>query len=163
MKILLAFLQEINYLIEFFLGFCHSLLTQESYLVSDHIDITEKGGTISTKLTLKEKSFVDIDFELATEYTKTAANENEVDEFGVKDLIANVQFIVNGETMEEEGVNLVETGWHHLVMVNFALPAGDVTVEIKNQSGKSNLMPQVKAITFFSSEVLEVAAEITAA
>lgn len=131
--------------------------TQESYLKDGVIDITEKGGTIAAKMKLEKMSFVDIDFEVATEYVKEAASEEEEDEYGVKDLISNVQFIVNGETMEEEGVDLVEKGFHHLVMVDFALPAGDVAIEIKNLSNKAKLVPQLKTITFYSSEVLTIA------
>ena len=133
--------------------------SQEEYMVDDYIDLTTAGGKISTKLTLEQKSFVDIDFEIKTEYVKEAASEEEEDEFGIKDLISNVQFVVNGETMEEEAVNLVEEGFHHLVMVSFALPAGDVTVEMQSTSGKNALMPQLKGITFYSSQVLSVAEE----
>ena len=126
--------------------------SQDDYLVDNYIDLTEKGGKIATKLNLDKKSFVDIDFEIATEYQKD-------DDFGVKDLISNVQFVVNGETMEEEGVDLVEEGWHHLVMVSFALPAGDVNVEISSLSGKIALMPRLKSMTFYSSAVLQLAEE----
>ena len=132
--------------------------TQEEYLNGDYIDFTEKGGSISVKLSLEEKSFVDIDFEIATEYVK-AASGDEDEEFGIKDLLSNVQFIVNGETMEEEGVELVEEGWHHLVMVSFALPEGEVSVEMKSTSGKTALMPQLKTMTFFSSAVLSIIEE----
>lgn len=132
--------------------------TQEEYLNGDYIDLTEKGGSISVKLSLEEKSFVDIDFEIATEYVK-AASGDEDEEFGIKDLLSNVQFIVNGETMEEEGVELVEEGWHHLVMVSFALPEGEVSVEMKSTSGKTALMPQLKTMTFFSSAVLSIIEE----
>ena len=132
--------------------------TQEEYLDGDYIDLTEKGGSISIKLSLEEKSFVDIDFEIATEYVK-AASGDEDEEFGIKDLLNNVQFIVNGETIEEEGIELVEEGWHHLVMVSFALPEGEVSVEMKSTSGKTALMPQLKTMTFFSSAVLSVAEE----
>ena len=132
--------------------------TQEEYLNGDYIDLTEKGGSISVKLSLEEKSFVDIDFEIATEYVK-AASGDEDEEFGIKDLLSNVQFIVNGETMEEEGVELVEEGWHHLVMVSFALPEGEVSVEMKSTSGKTALMPQLKTMTFFSSAVLSIVEE----
>ena len=59
--------------------------------------------------------------------------------------------------MEEDDVNLDQEGWHHLVMVSFALPAGDVTVEVSNASGKAVLMPLFRSITFFSSQVLSVA------
>ena len=130
--------------------------SQEDYMVDDYIDLTEKGGTISTKLSLEQKSFVDIDFEIATEYvTKTDDGE----EFGIKDLISNVQFIVNGVTMDEEGVDLVKEGWHHLVMVSFALPVGDVTVNVSSISGKTVLMPWLKSITFYSSAVLQLVPE----
>ena len=132
--------------------------SQSEYLNGDYIDLTEKGGTISVKLSLEEKSFVDIDFEIATEYVK-AASGDEDEEFGIKDLLSNVQFIVNGETMEEEGVELVEEGWHHLVMVSFALPEGEVNVQMKSNSGKNALMPQLKSMTFFSSAVLSIAEE----
>ena len=130
--------------------------SQEDYLVNDYIDITEKGGKISAKLSLEQKSFVDIDFEISTQYVTKGEDG---DEFGIKDLMSNVQIVVNGETMEEEGIDLVEEGWHHLVMVSFALPAGDVTVEVSNVSGKAALMPQLKSVTFYSSAVLQVAQE----
>jgi len=130
--------------------------SQEDYLIDDYIDLTENGGKIETRLTLEEKSFVDIDFEIATEYS--VENEGE-EEFGIKDLISNVQFVINGETMEEEGIDLVEEGFHHLVMVSFALPAGDVTVEVQSTSGKNALMPQLKSMTFFSSQVLTLVEE----
>ena len=133
--------------------------TQEEYLDGDYIDLTEKGGSIDVKLSLEEKSFVDIDFEIATEYIKEASSEEEDDEFGIKDLLSNVQFVINGETMEEEGIDLVNEGWHHLLMVSFALPEGDVTVQMKSGSGKNALMPQVRSITFYSSAVLTVASE----
>ena len=132
--------------------------TQESYLNGDYIDLTEKGGSINVKLALEEKSFVDIDFEIATEYVKEASGDDE-EVPGIQDLLSNVQFIVNGETMEEEGIMLDNEGWHHLLMVSFALPEGDVTVEMKSTSGKNALMPQLKSISFYSSAVLEVAAE----
>ena len=130
--------------------------TQEGYLVNDYIDLTEKGGKISIKLSLEEKSFVDIDFEISTEYVKEGEDG---DEFGIRDLISNAQFVVNGETMEEEDINLVNEGWHHLVMVGFALPAGAVTVDISSLSGKTALMPQLKSVTFYSSAVLKLAEE----
>ena len=130
--------------------------TQESYLSDDYIDLTEKGGSINVKLSLEEKSFVDIDFEIATEYVEEASGDDD-EVTGIQDLLSNVQFVVNGETMEEEGIYLDNDGWHHLLMVSFALPEGDVTVEMKSMSSKNALMPQLKSITFFSSAVLEVA------
>ena len=134
------------------------ITTQESYLSGDYIDLTEKGGSVNVKLALEEKSFVDIDFEIATEYVKAASGDDE-EVPGIQDLLSDVQFVVNGETMEEEGVILDNEGWHHLLMVSFALPEGDVTVEMKSTSGKNALMPQLKSISFYSSAVLEVAAE----
>ena len=132
--------------------------SQEQYIVDDYIDLTTSGGKIETKLCLEEKSFVDIDFEIATEYKIEATEETE-EQFGIKDLISNVQFVINGETMEEEDINLVEEGFHHLVMVSFALPAGDVTVQMQSNSGKNALMPQLRGITFYSSQVLSLPEE----
>lgn len=129
--------------------------SQTDYIVEDYIDLTEKGGKIEINLTLEEKSFVDIDFEIATQYVKAASGDNE-EEFGIKDLISNVQFVINGETMEEADIDLVEEDFHHLLMVSFALPAGNVKVEMSSMSGKSALMPFLRGITFFSSQVLTV-------
>ena len=133
--------------------------SQEEYIVNDYIDLTTSGGKISVKLSLEEKSFVDIDFEVATEYITPAASEEDEDEFGIKDLISNVKFTINGENMEEKGVDLVNEGFNHLIMARFALPAGDVTVEIENLSGKAAMMPQLKGIAFYSTQQLSLAAE----
>lgn len=133
--------------------------TQDEYDMGGYIDLTEKGGSISVKLELKEKSFVDIDFEIATEYVKEASGDDE-EVPGIQDLLSNVQFIVNGETMEEEGIMLDNDSWHHLLMISFALPEGDVTVEMKSTSGKNALMPQLKGISFYSSAVLSLASEV---
>ena len=87
--------------------------------------------------------------------------EYEVDEetyYGVQDLLSNVQFIVNGETMEEE-INLEGDAWHHLIMLGFALPEGNVNVQIKSVSGKNAMMPLLKGIKFYSSQVLSIAEE----
>lgn len=133
--------------------------SQEEYIVNDYIDLTTSGGKISVKLSLEEKSFVDIDFEVATEYITPAASEEDEDEFGIKDLISNVKFTINGESMEEKGVDLVNEGFNHLIMARFALPAGDVTVEMESLSGKAALMPQLKGIAFYSTQQLSIAAE----
>ena len=133
--------------------------TQDEYDMGGYIDLTEKGGSISVKLELQEKSFVDIDFEIATEYVKEASGDDE-EVPGIQDLLSNVQFIVNGETMEEEGIMLDNDSWHHLLMISFALPEGDVTVEMKSTSGKNALMPQLKGISFYSSAVLSLASEV---
>ena len=140
--------------------------TQEEYMVEDYIDLTEKGGSVLIKLSLEERSFVDIDFVISSEYkTEVAGEEGEdpIEEYGVKDLLNNVTFIVNGENMEEDDVDLLNNGngveFHHLIMAGFALPEGNVTVEIKSNSGKNALMPQIQKVSFFSSAVLSVAEE----
>lgn len=121
-----------------------------------YIPNLDKGGTISLTLTIEEKSFFDIDFVISS--TLEVENEDETT-YGVKDLLTNVGFFVNGERMEEE-IDLENDGlgvnWHHLVMAGFALPAGDVTIEIKSQSGKNNMMPEVRSIGVFSSEVATI-------
>ena len=132
--------------------------SQEEYIVNDYIDLTTSGGKISVKLSLEEKSFVDIDFEVATEYITPAASEEDEDEFGIKDLISNVKFTINGESMEEKGVDLVNEGFNHLIMARFALPAGGVTVEMESLSGKAALMPQLKGIAIYSTQQLSIAA-----
>lgn len=140
--------------------------TQEEYMIEDYIDLTEKGGSVLIKLSLEERSFVDIDFVISSEYkTEVTGEEGEdpIEEYGVKDLLNNVTFIVNGENMEEDDVDLINNGngveFHHLIMAGFALPEGNVTVEIKSNSGKNALMPQMQKVSFFSSAVLTVASE----
>ena len=134
--------------------------SQEEYLVNDYIDLTQSGGSVSISLELKEKSFLDIDFVLSSEYEEV--NDDGDTLYGVTNLLSNVSFIVNGETMEEE-IDLPNSGngqeWHHLVMGGFALPVGPVTVEIKNNSGKKEMMPQIQSISLFSSQVLSEPAE----
>ena len=139
--------------------------SQDDYIIEDYIDLTEKGGTVSAKLTLDAKSFVDIDFVISSEYKQEVTDGDETyEEYGVKDLLNNVTFTVNGEVMEEDEINLLNSGdgpeFHHLIMAGFALPEGDVTLEIKNNSGKNALMPQIQKISFFSSEILSVVEEI---
>ena len=136
--------------------------SSEDYLKDDYIDLTEAGGTVSANLSLEVKSFVDIDFVISSEYqTIVVEDDEEISEFGVKDLLNNVTFIVNNETMEEDEIDLINEGngpeFHHLIMAGFALPEGDVTIEIKSNSGKNALMPQIQAINLFSSAVLYIA------
>lgn len=129
------------------------------YIVDDHIDLTSKGGTIALNLTLEEKSFLDIDFVVASVREST---QNEETIYGVKDLLSNVDFVVNGETMEGD-IDLLSDSenpsWHHLVMNSFALPAGNVTITVKNKNNKNAYMPLVKEINLYSSETLTVVAE----
>ena len=133
--------------------------SQEEYLIGDYIDLTTSGGTISTSLELEEKAFVDIVFTLSSEYKVT---EEDGDVYGVKDLLSNAGFVVNGEAMEEV-INLENSGpgqeWHQLVMSGFALPAGPVNVTISSASGKAAMMPQLKSITFYASQPLSMPAQ----
>jgi len=133
--------------------------TQTDYLVDGHIDLTEKGGTVALALTLEEKSFLDIDFVVASVRETTKDEETT---YGVKDLLSNVDFIVNGETMEGDIDLLSESetpSWHHLVMNSFALPAGDVTITIKSKNSKNAYMPLIQEINLYSSQTLTLAAE----
>ena len=132
--------------------------SQQSYIVDDYVSLIESGGKISLKLTLEEKSFVDIAFVVSSQ---NAYKEDNQDKFGVKDLLSNVNFIVNGQTMEDD-VNLTNSDgespeWHNLVMAGFALPAGNVNVVIQSINNKKAMMPQVKNIAFFSSQPLTLA------
>ena len=133
--------------------------SQEEYLTGDYIDLTTSGGTISTSLELEKKAFVDIVFTLSSEYKVT---EEDGDVYGVKDLLSNAGFVINGEAMEEV-INLENSGpgqeWHQLVMSGFALPAGPVNVTISSASGKAAMMPQLKSITFYASQPLSMPAQ----
>ena len=133
--------------------------TQTEYLVGDYIDLTTNGGKISVNLQLEEKAFVDVVFTLSSEYKVT---EDEKDVYGVKDLLNNTSFVINGETMDDV-VDLPNSGpgqeWHRLVMAKFALPAGAVNVTVSSASGKNAMMPQLKNISFFSSQPLAIAEE----
>ena len=129
---------------------------QEEFVTADgYVDLTTKGGKIALKFTLEEKSFVDIAFVISSQ---NAYKEDNKDKYGVKDLLSNVNFVVNNQTMEDDVTLLNENGespeWHNLVMVGFALPAGEVNVSIQSVSEKVKMMPQVKNIAFFSSQPL---------
>ena len=126
---------------------------QGSSVLDSYIPTLEKGGSISINLLIEEKSFMDLDFVISSEYSKET---DEGTKYGVDELLNNVSFVINGVTMEEE-INLSNSGngieWHHLVMAGFALPEGHVTIEIKNNSNKGNLMPEVRNISIFTSAV----------
>ena len=134
-----------------------TVTTEQAEYVTEggYVDLTEKGGKINLKFTLEEKSFVDIVFAISSQNAYKADNK---DKFGVRDLLSNVNFIVNNQTMEDDVTLVNETGespeWHHLVMAGFALPAGEVNVAIESVSNKLNMMPQVKNIAFFSTQPL---------
>ena len=129
---------------------------QEEFVTADgYVDLTSKGGKIALKFTLEEKSFVDIAFVISSQ---NAYKEDNKDKYGVKDLLSNVNFVINNQTMEDDVTLVNENGespeWHNLVMVGFALPAGEVNVSIQSVSEKVKMMPQVKNIAFFSSQPL---------
>ena len=130
--------------------------TQAEYVTAEgYLDLTEKGGKVDLKFTLEEKSFLDVVFVISSQ---NKYQESGKDKFGVKDLIANVNFIVNGQTMEDD-VTLDNTDgtaveWHNLVMAGFALPAGEVTISIKSVSGKEKMMPNVRCISLFTTQPL---------
>lgn len=125
--------------------------TQEEYLIGDYIDLTEKGGTVSVALELQEKSFVDVVFTIYTDY-KVAGEDGE-DVYGIEDVLSNISVTVNGEQMDDV-VALPGQAWYKLSLSGFALPEGDVNVTFASVSGKNAMMPQLKNITFFSSERL---------
>ena len=128
----------------------------EDYLVDDYIDLTQTGGTISAAVTIEKKAFVDIVFTISSEY-KTTGEDGDV--YGVKDLLSNIGIVVNGERMEDV-VDLPNSGsgpeWYQLVMADFAIPEGKVEVTISSTSGKNAMMPQLKGITFYSSQKLSL-------
>ena len=136
--------------------------TQENYLIENdslldsYVSLSEKGGEINITLSLEEKAFLDIDFVISSGNESTVEGETV---YGVENLLANVDFVINGEKMDEI-VDLTNDGngqeWHHLVMAGFALPEGNVTIQIKSQSGKNALMPDVRNISFFASAPIEV-------
>ena len=133
--------------------------SQQSYISEEgYVDLTASGGKVEISLKLEEKSFVDINFRISSQNSYV---ENEEEKYGVKELLSNVNFIVNNQTMEGN-VNLENSSanspeWHNLVMSGFALPAGDVKVVIQNISGKQAMMPNIQCISFFSSQPLTVA------
>ena len=112
------------------------------------------GGTVSVKLDLAQKAFVDIDFVVSSNYKKDNAIVT------TEDLLSNVSFKVNGEVMDEV-VDLESDGseqnWHHVVMSNFALPEGQITIEITNVKNKAAYMPNIRNISIFAGEAIAFA------
>lgn len=127
--------------------------SQEEYLIGDYVDLTTSGGKITSSLSLEEASFVDIVITVQTEYSVT---EGDDEIYGVKDLLSNMQVVVNGETMDDV-VDLPGQNWYKLVLSGFAIPEGSVNVSISSASGKNKMMPQIKNITFYSSAALSIA------
>ena len=97
-----------------------------------------KDGNINANLNLAEKSFADIDVVFDCEATDN--------------LLANMNIKVNNSLIEEDGIKVANEERHHLVMSNFALPKGDLTVAIEKVSGKT--MPDIKSITLFTNEAV---------
>lgn len=113
--------------------------------------IASAAGKIQYKLTLAETSFVDINFVISSSYVV----EEEINE--TPDLLGNVDFRVNGILMEKADLVLPAEGWQNLAMTGFALPAGDITIEIASKSGKTGYMPNVRNVTIFADKALSVA------
>lgn len=111
---------------------------EETYLPSIN-------GKISVKLELEEKSFVDLDFVI-----NTAATDN---------LLGNVSIKVNNSLIEEDGIKVEKDGenieWHHLVMRNFALPQGELSIEFESVKGKK--APDLKNIAVYANAALSYA------
>lgn len=101
-------------------------------------------GTITLSLELEEKSFADLDF-----YFNYAATEN---------LLENMNIKVNDSLIEDDSIKLEneEAEDHHLVMSNFALPKGELKVEISGIKNKE--MPEIKTIAVYTSAKVKFAA-----
>ena len=111
---------------------------EETYLPSIN-------GKISVMLNLEEKSFVDIDFVI-----NTVATDN---------LLGNVSIKVNNSLIEADGIEVAHEGenieWHHLVMRNFALPQGELSIEFESIKGKT--APDLKNIAVYANAALSFA------
>ena len=110
---------------------------EETYLPSIN-------GKISVMLNLEEKSFVDIDFVI------NCATDN---------LLGDVSIKVDDSLIEEDGIKVEKDGenieWHHLVMRNFALPQGELSIEFESVKGKT--APDLKNIAVYANAALSLA------
>ncbi|MBO6262301.1 MAG: hypothetical protein J6N95_06840 [Bacilli bacterium] len=97
-------------------------------------------GKIALDLFLEEKSFADIDIHLNYEVSDN--------------LMENMNIKVNGSLIEDE-IAYKADGWHHLILANFALPQGDLKVEIEGVKNKE--MPEIGNIKVFASEAIKFA------
>lgn len=93
------------------------------------------------KVNLEAKSFADIDVVF-----KSEATDN---------LLGNMTIKVNNSLIEEDDIAVDNEDWHHLVMSNFALPEGELTVVI--ESVKNKTMPEIQSITFYTSAAASLA------
>lgn len=126
--------------------------SQQEYVTSDGVDLTQSGGKIEAAVEIEEKAFVDIVFTISSEYKVT---EDEKDVYGIKDLLSNVGLVVNGEKMDDV-VDLPDENWYQLALTGFAIPAGNVEVTLSNVSGKNSMMPKIRDVTFYSSQRLSL-------
>ena len=127
-------------------------LVVTSGTVGDEEYISALNGTMVLTIELAEKSLVDLDLEMRSAYKDEEDNTLEV-----KDLLSVIHLRVNGSLMEDE-INLPAEDWHHLVLSGFALPKGTTTIELESINGKTQFMPDVMSITFYSNETATIAA-----
>ena len=103
-------------------------------------------GAIVLNLELADKAFADIDF-----YINYGATEN---------LLENMNIKVNDSLIEDDSIKLEVEGegkeWHHLVMSNFALPQGELKVQIEGVKNKE--MPEIGTIAIFATAAVSFAA-----
>ena len=97
-------------------------------------------GKFAVDLELADKSFADIDI-----YFNYGSTDN---------LLENMNIKVNDSLVEEDGIKLEEAGEYHLVMENFALPEGDLTVLIEGVKNKT--MPEIQKVTVFANANLSL-------
>ena len=97
-------------------------------------------GKFIVNMEIKAKSFMDIDIIFNSESTT--------------DLLSLMNIKVNDSLIEESGLVVDRDGdgeaeWHHLIMSDFALPAGEFKLEIAPIAKKT--MPDIQKITFYTS------------
>lgn len=123
-------------------------------LVVDAIDLVEESeheyvasGNVTLDLTieLEQTSFVDIDLYVRSAYTVSDETQP------LNNIFSNITFSVNGTVMDEEIDLEGDDAFHHIIFGNFALPEGDVKIQLASKSGKANLMPDVMSIGFYSN------------
>lgn len=118
-------------------------------VVDSYLPALSSGGKVTVTFKLAKKAFVDIDFVVSSNY-------QEEDKYvTTAKLLNNVNFKVNTQLMDEniDLENKIGTAkeWHHIVMSNFALPAGKINIEISSIAGKEAFMPDIRNITVFAS------------